>query len=494
MAPACPLALQKERFAMHTLPATDIELAAWLRLSLAPGLKPAALRLMLSAFGLPAAILTQSPQALAGVAGEAAARAVLAPAGPDFDAHLDAVIAWRELPGNQVVTLDDPAYPPALLTMPDPPPLLYIKGRLDLLHTRAVALIGSRSATPQGVEDAARFARELSAAGVTIVSGLALGIDGAAHRGGLEGIGSTVAVIGTGADLVYPAAHHALARQIAVQGAILSEWPLGTPARAANFPQRNRLIAGLVSGVVIVEAAMRSGSLITARLANEMGRDIFALPGSIHAPLSRGCHRIIKQGAKLVETPEEVLEELGFARRPAVRAASASKQTVLWDDVDSCNAPVVGASAMVQLALATAAEADRSEPATAHTAGAVCADPATARTSSFAAPRPTATPIAAGTSLEPPPAAVKQATATAHFATSQPPAPPLNPVSDDAQRLLAALGHSPTTLEILATRTEMEGSALQTTLLQLELAGQVTLPPGGRFMRASHDRPRIDQG
>jgi DNA processing protein len=169
---------------MRTLPATDIELAAWLRLSLAPGLKPAALRLLLAAFGLPEAIFNQSPEALAEIAGEAAARAVLAPPIPDFDAQLDAVIAWRELPGNHVVTLDDPAYPPRLLTMPDPPPLLYIKGRLDLLHTRAVALVGSRSATAQGVEDAERFARELSQAAVTIVSGLALGIDGAAHRGG----------------------------------------------------------------------------------------------------------------------------------------------------------------------------------------------------------------------------------------------------------------------------------------------------------------------
>ncbi|MGB8421554.1 DNA-processing protein DprA [Paraburkholderia sp.] len=372
---------------MRTLPATDIELAAWLRLSLTPGLKPAALRLLLAAFGLPEAIFNQSPEALAEIAGEAAARAVLAPPIPDFDAQLDAVIAWRELPGNHVVTLDDPAYPPRLLTMPDPPPLLYIKGRLDLLHTRAVALVGSRSATAQGVEDAERFARELSQAAVTIVSGLALGIDGAAHRGGLEGVGGTVAVIGTGADIVYPAAHHALARQIAAQGAILSEWPLGTPARAANFPQRNRLIAGLVSGVVIVEAAMRSGSLITARLANDMGREIFALPGSIHAPLSRGCHRIIKQGAKLVETPDEVLEELGFAK------------------------PV----------------------------------------------------------------------ATAPVSPTAPPA-----MSAEALKLLDALGHAPATLEILATRTEMGDAALQNTLLQLELAGQVTVLPGGRFTRATH--------
>ncbi|ADG14137.1 DNA protecting protein DprA [Paraburkholderia atlantica] len=409
---------------MHTLPATRIELAAWLRLSLAPGLKPAALRLLLAAFGLPQALFAQSPEALAEVAGDAAARAVLAPPGPAFDGQLDAVLAWREQAGNQIVTLDDPAYPPALLTMPDPPPLLYIKGRLDLLHTRAVALVGSRSATPQGIEDARRFARELSAAGVTVVSGLALGIDGAAHRGGLEGVGGTVAVVGTGADLIYPAAHQALARQIAVQGAILSEWPLGTPARAANFPQRNRLIAGLVSGVVIVEAAMRSGSLITARLANEMGRDVFALPGSIYAPLSRGCHRMIKQGARLVETPDEVLEELGFVRRPASNTGRAAKQVGPLD-----RAGLHGSSGGTALQAATAAFAD--------------APP------SGSAPQPALAP--------------------------------------DAQRLLAALGHSPTTLEILAARTEMEDAALHAALLRLELAGKITLLPGGRFMRAHHD-------
>jgi DNA processing protein len=418
---------------MHTLPATDIELAAWLRLSLAPGLKPAALRLLLSAFGLPEAIFNQSHEALAEIAGETAARAVLARPNSDFDAQLDAVIAWCELPGNHVATLDDPAYPPALLTMPDPPPLLYIKGRLDLLHTRAVALVGSRSATPQGAEDAERFARELSQAGVTVVSGLALGIDGAAHRGGLEGVGGTVAVIGTGADLVYPAAHHALARQIAAQGAILSEWPLGTPARAANFPQRNRLIAGLVSGVVIVEAAMRSGSLITARLANEMGRDIFALPGSIHAPLSRGCHRIIKQGAKLVETPDEVLEELGFAKPIAAKAAS--KQTVLWD-------------------------------------GAGTRDSSTRLASVADQPDSVAAPASAATQPE------------LAAAPTLPTAPPA--MGTEALQLLDALGHAPATLEILATRTEMEDAALQNTLLQLELAGQVTALPGGRFTRATH--------
>jgi DNA processing protein len=324
----------EDRHAMRTLPMTDAELAAWLRLSVARGLKPAALRTLLDAFGLPDAVLGQTFAALAAAGDEATAHAVLAAPAPGFDDQLAAVRQWRDGPGNELLTLGDPAYPPSLLTMPDPPPLLYVKGRLDLLHARSVAVVGSRSATPQGVEDAGRFARAMSDAGLTVISGLALGIDAAAHRGALAGPGSTIAVIGTGADIVYPAAHHALAHEIAAAGAIVSEWPLGTSARSAHFPQRNRLIAGLSSGVLIVEAAMRSGSLITARLANEMGRDVFAIPGSIHAPLARGCHRMIKQGAKLVETPEDVLEELGIATPvapPSPRKAAAATSTLLPD-------------------------------------------------------------------------------------------------------------------------------------------------------------------
>lgn len=247
--------------------------------------------------------------------------------GVPFDHYIEEVLAWASEAGNHILTLADAAYPQTLLTMPDPPALLYAKGRLELLQKRAVAIVGSQHATPQGLEDARRFARALSDAGLAVISGLALSIDASAHRGALEGATGTVCVIGTGADLVYPAAHHTLAHEIARDGAIISEWPLGTPARSANFPQRNRLIAGLSGGVLIVEAAMRSGLLITARLANEMGRDVFALPGSIHAPLSQGCHRLIKQGAKLVETPEEVLEEFGFP--PARDAAATAKRLKL---------------------------------------------------------------------------------------------------------------------------------------------------------------------
>ncbi|WP_062601485.1 DNA-processing protein DprA [Caballeronia calidae] len=305
------------------------ELRAWLRLAHAKDLRPLALRALLGAFGGPLEVLSESFASLAAAADASAAEAALAPPpdieGVPFDDYIEAVLTWASEPGNHMLTLADSAYPQALLTMPDPPPLLYAKGRLDLLQMRAVAIVGSRHATPQGLEDARRFARVLSDAGVVVVSGLALGIDASAHRGALEGAAGTVSVIGTGADLVYPAAHHTLAHEIARDGAMLSEWPLGTPARSANFPQRNRLIAGLSSGVLIVEAAMRSGSLITARLANDMGRDIFAIPGSIHAPLSQGCHRLIKQGAKLVETPEEVLEEFGFPARNAASAAGRKR-------------------------------------------------------------------------------------------------------------------------------------------------------------------------
>ncbi|WP_106857105.1 DNA-processing protein DprA [Caballeronia novacaledonica] len=305
------------------------ELRAWLRLAHAKGLRPLALRALLAAFGGPREVLSESFASLAETADARAAEAALAPPedveGVPFDDYIEAVLAWASEPCNHILTLADATYPQALLTMPDPPPLLYAKGRLDLLQARAVAIVGSRNASPQGLEDARRFARALSDAGLAVVSGLALGIDASAHRGALEGATGTVSVIGTGADLVYPAAHHTLAHELARDGAILSEWPLGTPARSANFPQRNRLIAGMSGGVLIVEAAMRSGSLITARLANEMGRDVFAIPGSIHAPLSQGCHRLIKQGAKLVETPEDVLEEFGIPTATASAAAQRAR-------------------------------------------------------------------------------------------------------------------------------------------------------------------------
>jgi len=225
--------------------------------------------------------------------------------------EVDKALQWAAVQGNTVLTLADTRYPKLLLQIPDPPALLYVTGNAALLDAPALAVVGSRNATPQGLSNAHDFARALSDAGVTIVSGLALGVDSAAHRGGLRGRGATVAVLGTGLDVMYPKRSEPLAKDIAETGTLVSEFPLGTPPTAGNFPRRNRLISGLSRGCLVVEAALESGSLITARLAAEQGREVFAIPGSIHSPLSKGCHALIKQGAKLVENAQDVLEEIG---------------------------------------------------------------------------------------------------------------------------------------------------------------------------------------
>jgi DNA processing protein len=301
----------------------DDELAGWLRLTETPGAGPATCRALLAAFGLPDAIFAATRDRLAQVVPVAVADALRAAPGAALAELIARTSGWLREPGNAIVTLADQRYPAALLETVDPPPLLYVKGRIELLANSAMAIVGSRHATPQGKIDARRFAESLAAAGHTIVSGLALGIDAAAHEGALAaGVdsGSTIAVIGTGADIVYPSSHRSLAHRIVEQGAIVSELPLGTAALAHQFPRRNRIIAGLARGVLVVEAAARSGSLITARLASECGREVFAIPGSIHSPLSKGCHQLIRQGAKLVESVDDVLDEMQPA--PAKRSTA----------------------------------------------------------------------------------------------------------------------------------------------------------------------------
>ncbi|MCY0386868.1 DNA-processing protein DprA [Robbsia sp. Bb-Pol-6] len=317
---------EASREVSHPLPLSEPELAGWLRLA---ALDAAGRRLLRHAFD-PTGALSASAlpgrcrlQRLRRLFGEPFARVLDAPPDAALAGAIARAQAWRDA-RHHLVTLGDPAYPALLLSLSDPPPLLYVAGRLELLARPALAVVGSRHPTRQGAEDAAEFAGALAEAGWTVVSGLALGIDAAAHRAALarNPHAATVAVIGTGIDLTYPAQHRALSQAIAGHGAVISEWPLGTPARAAHFPQRNRLIAALARGVLVVEAALRSGSLITARLANELGREIFAVPGSIHSPLVRGCHALIRDGAKLVETVEDILVEL-----PAVPASPPSPAT-----------------------------------------------------------------------------------------------------------------------------------------------------------------------
>ena len=286
---------------------TDIE--SWLVLGLIDGLGDESIRRLLSAFGSPADILSAKVASLERLVKTKVANSIVQ--GADRT-KIAATLKWLEDPENAIITLADPDYSSLLLNIPDPPPLLYLKGKRELLNSPALAIVGSRNATPQGLSNAEAFAEAASNAGLCIVSGMALGVDAAAHRGGLRGVAASIAVVGTGLDIVYPARNRALAHELAEKGALVSEFPLGTPAVGSNFPRRNRIISGLSRACLVVEAALQSGSLITARQALEQGRDIFAIPGSIHSPLSKGCHALIKQGAKLVESAEDILDELGY--------------------------------------------------------------------------------------------------------------------------------------------------------------------------------------
>ena len=297
------------------------ELQAWLRLTLSPGVGNDTARKLLAAFGSAQAVFEQSEAALRQLGNDRLVRAILDE--PFRLAELlQATTHWLEGGDDRTVApIGSAHYPAALLDIEDPPLVLYMMGALvnyaqaapeNIATNLAVnlAIVGSRNPTPQGETNARQFAKAFAERGLCIVSGMALGVDGAAHDGALLGGGTTIAIVGTGLDRVYPKKHLALAHRIASNGLIISEFPIGTPPLNANFPKRNRIISGLSVGTLVVEAALKSGSLITARLASEQGKDVFAIPGSIHSPQSRGCHYLIKQGAKLVENAQDVMEEL----------------------------------------------------------------------------------------------------------------------------------------------------------------------------------------
>lgn len=313
--------------------------APWIALSLIDGLGNIVLCQLLLLFQSPEAILAASYAELRDtVSKDVAERIQRAMEHADIAKALD----WLEQPDNHLITLADLHYPRRLLETDQPPPLLYAKGNLQILKRPAIAIVGSRHATAQGETTAENFAESLCRAGLAVVSGLALGIDGAAHRGALKADGATIAVVGTGLDIVYPAKHKALAHQIAQHGLLLSEYALGTPSINYNFPRRNRIISGLSEGCLVVEANVDSGSLITAKLAIEQGREVFAIPGSIHSPVSKGCHALIKQGAKLVESTEDILSELRHIRLPNTSLADSPNGLIPnWTNLPSEASPVL---------------------------------------------------------------------------------------------------------------------------------------------------------
>jgi DNA processing protein len=319
--------------------ATPSDLAC-LRLALIPGLGPITYLNLVQRFGTPEGVLAASPGDVAQFAGIAMAQALAW--GPD-QRLVERSIAWMDLPGHHVLTAESTAYPEMLRQIPDPPIVLYAIGRVELLQRPCLAIVGSRNCTPQGARDARSFARELSKAGLCIVSGLALGVDAAAHRGGLEEGASSIAVMGTGADICYPRSHHDLARQLAERGCIITEFPLGTRPLRGNFPRRNRLISGLARGVLVVEAAEDSGSLLTAQLALDQNREVLAMPGPVHSTLTKGCHKLIRDGATLVECARDVLVELRLASparaSPAACAPPPASDPVLHAIGFECVSP-----------------------------------------------------------------------------------------------------------------------------------------------------------
>lgn len=346
------------------------ELSAWLRLSLTAGVGNETARKLLAAFGLPPAIFKQSAAALGQVVSRAQA-VELQKTPPELSDLVEVTWAWLQAgpiegsvstptatqAGNpehrQIVALGDANYPASLLNIEDPPLMLYLLSagnapEADFFSRsclRSIAVVGSRNPTPQGLETAHQFSRALREAGLTVVSGLALGVDGAAHKGAMEGALqsasdgqlATIAVVGTGLDRVYPKGHRALAHVIAQHGLIVSEYHLGTPPLPLNFPKRNRIIAGLTQGTLVVEAALQSGSLITARMAAEQGKEVFAIPGSIHSGQSRGCHALIRQGAKLVETVQDILEDMktGYGAKASALHGADSIPLEPLDETDA---------------------------------------------------------------------------------------------------------------------------------------------------------------
>ena len=329
------------------------ELNAWLRLTLTPGAGSGTSRRLLATFGSAQAVFDQSSTSLRQLGSDKLVSAIQTEP-PTLAAQLQTTLDWLQAGSDRcVVMLGDAAYPSALLDIEDPPLMLYMLGVLSQraleatkIVSNSLAIVGSRNPTPQGESNARQFAKAFGSAGICVVSGLALGIDGAAHDGALLGGGQTIAVVGTGLDRVYPKKHLALAHRIAQQGMIISEFALGTPPLMYNFPRRNRIISGLSRGTLVVEAALQSGSLITARLAAEQGKEVFAIPGSIHSPQSRGCHALIKQGAKLVELAQDVLEELNMADVGIPESPSRSSppdEGVVWETSQSSSRALIAA-------------------------------------------------------------------------------------------------------------------------------------------------------
>lgn len=464
---------------MQTIPLTADEITAWLRLTETPGIGPVTARRLLTAFGLPEEVFRQSSTSLAQVVGKDLANLIPRSPPNDLEKRAARTAEWAAAADQHFVTLSDPSYPKTLLHLADPPLFLYVKGQLALLHAPAISIVGSRNATPQGLANAEQFAQAFSVQGFTIISGLALGVDGAAHRGALQGPSGTVAVMGTGIDLVYPARHYQLAQQISTNGALVSEWPLGSPACASHFPQRNRIIAALAQAILVIEAAAQSGSLITARLAAEIGREIGAVPGSIHSPLTKGCHQLIKEGAKLVESAQDLLDEINIEQMSLLKIAPRPIKTSLQLANFSSEAKDVGCLQANSEALLSSINNSGTKLKQKKE---IPDKPSIASINSRTHAKHTdASKSTVNISLTPAETKVTTSNQESKLSINLPIS--LTELDANSRHVLEALGYDMATLELLTVRTGLASADLQATLLNLELGGWITTLPGGKVIR-----------
>lgn len=414
------------------------EISAWLKLTLANGVGSSVQRSLLKEFGSPQAIFDVGELLIEKYIGQSKAQKLFA---TQTDEIIEQTLTWLQLSEqHHIITLADENYPKNLLNISDPPTIIYARGNIELLNHQGLAVVGSRNATPQGLLNAENFCQVIANFGLPIISGLALGIDSAAHKGALKATnGATLAVIGTGINRMYPASNKNLALQILEQnGLIISEFPLNTSPSPENFPRRNRLISGLSLGILVVEATIDSGSLITARLAAEQGREVFAIPGSIHSPLSKGCHKLIRQGAKLVETANDILEELRF--KPYVpNIKKAEPELVIKKE----NIEKVENIETIENNKITKQKATNKNTKT----------------------------------------KTKSKTAAKKNIKKQNSNDESNNNDDNVNKVLNFMGYSPCTLDQLVDRTNISAAEILTHLLTLEIQGKISTIPGGSYQR-----------
>ena len=438
---------------MHQQNLSEAEISAWLKLTLANGVGSSVQRSLLKEFGSPQAIFDAGELLIEKYIGQSKAQKLFA---AQTDEIIEQTLTWLQLSEqHHIITLADENYPKILLNISDPPTIIYARGNIELLNHQGLAVVGSRNATPQGLLNAENFCQVIANFGLPIISGLALGIDSAAHKGALKADnGATLAVIGTGINRMYPASNKNLALQILEQnGLIITEFPLNTSPSPENFPRRNRLISGLSLGILVVEATIDSGSLITAKLAAEQGREVFAIPGSIHSPLSKGCHKLIRQGAKLVETANDILEELRF--KPYVpNIKKVEPELVIKKENIENIENNIEKTEKIENDKITKAKATNKNTKTA------TKNKTKSKTINKKTTKNTINKIESNNENN-----------------------NENNNDDNINKVLNFMGYSPCTLDELVERTNISAAEILTHLLTLEMQGKISTIPGGSYQR-----------